>query len=206
MQTKNQILIFGGSFNPFTLMHLEIVKLLSEHYQKIVLLPTFSPPHKSHSELLDFDFRIQLMQIGLKSFRSNSCAIEILSAEKDFYSQTQGYSYPLLKILKNQFEQDLDFVMGTDQLLKINTWHNWEKLIAEFNLVVITRNSPEVVSFPWVENIQKPVFLHKNTEGPSSSEIRQQIKMLSGIKTKNQALQIEGLDSQILKEILKIKI
>jgi nicotinate (nicotinamide) nucleotide adenylyltransferase len=206
--TPTKIALFGGSFNPLTLMHLEMIHQLAEHFSKIILLPSFSPPHKNQKDLLPFELRLKLCQIALENRPELEQKVEVQNFEELYFEKTQGFSYLLLKQIQNDLfpSNTLHWVMGYDQFEKIHTWHQYQKLCAEFPLVVFSRNGKQGQlgqNLEWDDHFLKPLFLEKGTEGPSASLIRQALLAMRMQNQNSQDLSIEGLDSAVLKAYLQ---
>ncbi len=59
--------IFGGAFDPFHSQHKQIIIKAKEELDldKVVVVPSFVPPHKQNS-LSDYDLRVKMVMIGTK--------------------------------------------------------------------------------------------------------------------------------------------
>ena len=68
-KNMQKTLVFGGAFDPPHLEHANVCKhaLKQLGISKLVLVPTFSPPHKS-AGFLDFDERCELLKIAFDGF------------------------------------------------------------------------------------------------------------------------------------------
>ena len=86
--------IFGGTFNPVHSGHL----LLARHYldalklDRLLVIPTGTPPHKDAPELLDGEKRMQLCALAFEDQpRVQLCDIELRREGKSFTVDTIGW-------------------------------------------------------------------------------------------------------------------
>lgn len=128
------LLVYGGAFNPITKAHYKIAKLLISKYTNNFL---FVPVGNSYGkpELISFNHRFNMVSIIAKELNAKVSAAE----DKEDYSGT----YDLLCNLKKE-ENDIYFVLGADNLINLDKWINYDKLIKEFKFIVLTRDNIEV--------------------------------------------------------------
>ncbi len=125
------LLVYGGSFNPPTIAHYEIAKLLIEKYNsKILFVPVGNSYNKD--DLVSFEHRYNMLKLMISNLNA-----DVLSLEDN--SNYLG-TYELLSKLKTQ-DEELYFILGSDNLDYIEKWINAYKLISEFKFIVLTRNN-----------------------------------------------------------------
>lgn len=125
-------IIFGGAFNPIHDEHVNMIKhLLSlKEAQKVVVLPSANPPHKSCDT--SFDQRVDMIKLALRGLDNiEICDIENKDAAKH-------YSCEVLPKLKDLYG-DIAFVIGGDSLEDFSTWKNPDEIIKICPLYVFTR-------------------------------------------------------------------
>ncbi len=129
------LLVYGGSFNPPTLAHYEIAKLLKNKFDCELL---FVPVGNSYNKptLIEFKHRYNMIKIVADKLNCDVSNIE----DNNKYIGT----YELLKSINNN---DVYFIMGADNLVNINSWINASKLIAEFKFIVLNRDNFDCDSF-----------------------------------------------------------
>ena len=130
-----RIIIFGGTFNP---VHNEHVKtalsaLKELKADKIIIVPTFMPPHKNVSPAKGAD-RINMLQIAFRDVQNAEISdFEILSGGK-------SYSYITAKHFKSLYPSaELFMLVGGDMLKDFKTWKNPEQILNALNLAVVSR-------------------------------------------------------------------
>jgi nicotinate (nicotinamide) nucleotide adenylyltransferase len=130
--------IFGGTFDPPHMGHKIAVEgiLDSLNPKKILVIPSGKPTLKNTVHTSP-EHRLAMTQTMFQGFeRVKVTNIELLRAQS---SQLPSYSFDTLKELKADGEQDLFFIIGADQLLKLPKWHGFPTLLALCNWVVLLR-------------------------------------------------------------------
>ena len=194
------IAVFGGSFNPPTIAHLNLAKQILEkveNVKKVIFVPVSTKYNKSG--LASDEARLDL----LKTICENEKGLEVSSIELD--STRQLYTIETLEKIKEQnIENDIYFVLGTDNLKELESWHTADKLLENFKLIVLERDNDNMESI-----IQNNSLLKKYKESfikldniekikLSASYIREQLKnnkSISGLVPK----QIENKVIEIYK-------
>lgn len=130
-------IVYGGSFNPVTKAHKEIVNRLKEEFnpENIIIIPTAN--NYNRKELIPFKDRYNMLKIEF-----SDCIILDLETKNEKYLGT----YDTLNKLKEKYS-DLYFVMGADNLVTINTWINSEKLLNDYKFIVFGRKNINIFEF-----------------------------------------------------------
>ncbi len=181
---KTGIAVFGGSFNPPTVAHIDLAKqILSkiDGIEKVIFVPVSTKYNKSG--LAPDEVRLEF----LKKICQNYSNIDVSDIE--LKSQKQPYTIETLRSIKEKYQdKNIYFVIGTDNLKELETWHEPEKVLTEFKIIVLERdqdNAEQIIqnslflnkyktSFFKIDNIQKINL--------SSSFVREQIRMKKTIK------------------------
>lgn len=130
------ILVFGGSFNPPTLAHLEIIQKLCQEYKpkKFVVVPVGDDYKKP--ALAPFFHRMEMLKL-LKDELPD--CVELLDYEG---KTTFKGTYETLSYIKKMYPSDqIYFVLGTDHLATLKTWIRFEDLLKEFGFIVVRRKN-----------------------------------------------------------------
>lgn len=138
------IAIFGGAFNPVHNGHVHLVSELSrvnstiDPFDRIILIPTANPPHKSSSGLLSGEHRVNMLRLAFADFDN----VEISTIE--FESEEKSYTFHTLKKLKKIYpNDDLTLLIGSDQLFNFNKWYRYDDIMHLANVQAITREESE---------------------------------------------------------------
>ena len=130
-----KIAIFGGTFNPVHIEHVKtaVAAIKELGLDKIIIVPTFLPPHKNVSPADGAD-RINMLKIAFK---------DIPQAEiSDYEIQNGGKSYSFITAehFKAEYQGDqLYMLVGGDMLIDFKTWKNPERILSAVRLAVVRR-------------------------------------------------------------------
>ena len=172
--------IYGGTFSPPHIGHVgaakEFVRALE--LDKLLVIPTFIPPHKTESERIAPKARAQMCEIAFGELGAEISDIEISRGGK-------SYTVDTLHALREKYPDDEFFLLcGTDMILTFDGWYRFEDILSEATLVYVRReNDPDTE-----RAIGEKISLFKEQFGArirhitprtvelSSSEIRARIK------------------------------
>jgi len=129
--------ILGGTFDPIHIGHLRTAEEIGQELdlEKVYLVPSASPPHKTEEPIAPFDHRLTMTRLAIVG----SSLLDALDLE----GRRSGPSYSIetLKELHAIFKPDPDlfFILGIDAFLEINTWKEYERLFDYAHFVIISR-------------------------------------------------------------------
>ena len=128
--------ILGGTFNPIHLGHLILAEEAREKLglNKIILVPTYLPPHKDISDIAPAKDRMSMLNLAISSNRYFSTS--------DIEIKRDGLSYTIetIKELKKRFAaDDLYFIIGSDLLTYLAGWKDLSEIIKTVRFVAATR-------------------------------------------------------------------
>lgn len=128
--------VFGGTFDPPHLGHREAAfGLLREPgVGRVLVMPSASPPHKPMLASAEDRMRMSQLNFGPDS-RMQVSALEIERARQ---SSGPSYSFDTLQELK-QSHPELAFVIGTDQLQALSSWHRFPEILSLSHWLVLAR-------------------------------------------------------------------
>lgn len=130
--------VFGGSFNPPHLMHLNIAKdlLRLKYLDKVIFVPTGNKYSKD--DLIDIKYRIEMLKIMIISYDDM-----IVS---DYENQDRVvYTYETLDYFKKKYlGSEIYFILGADNLKQISNWKNSEYILSNYKLLVINRGDDKI--------------------------------------------------------------
>ena len=143
--------IFGGAFNPVHNGHMILIDSLwrapmqpdLSRLEKLIIIPTANPPHRSADEFVSGDDRINMLRLALKnndvfSKDENYKGLEI--SEIEFSLDGKSYTYNTIKALKALYPTDEFYLfMGSDQFLNFRSWYKSEKIMKIAHIVGFSR-------------------------------------------------------------------
>ncbi|MCB9136232.1 MAG: nicotinate (nicotinamide) nucleotide adenylyltransferase [Anaerolineales bacterium] len=169
--------IFGGTFDPPHLGHLI---LAAEAYHqcrldRLLWVLTPDPPHKPDQKITPLAIRLEMVQACLAD------APEFELSTVDIDRPPPHYAADTVQILREQHPHDeLIYLMGSDSLLHLHTWHSPLPFIQACDRIGVTRRSDEQINLPMLDArlpglAEKVQFVVSMILGISSSEIRRRI-------------------------------
>lgn len=137
MNGRKRIAIYGGTFDPVHLGHLEVAKNVSEFFEidELLFVPAQVAPHKLTRPVTPAIHRYAMLVLATEDFpRLKVSTFEVEAPDR-------RYTVDTLVHFKSKFggSADLFFVMGADSWSEITTWREWERLLALVNHIVVTR-------------------------------------------------------------------
>ncbi len=145
--------IFGGSFNPPHLGHVNSVKTLIERagLQEVLVIPTWKNPLKKLVEGPTPESRLEMTRRAFADV-GNKVKVDDLEILKGKTS----YTIETIKDLKKKRPDDeFHLIVGIDLLPELASWKKWEEILEQVSLIVTSRPN-----FDFPENIEElPEFL-----------------------------------------------
>lgn len=130
---SNSIALFGGAFDPITVAHEQLAKMVySSLGMEVWLMPCFD--HVYGKRMTAADYRWNMVQLVTQdSFFLKECNHEIRT-------QHEGSMYETLHALTDLYPGTLfHLVIGMDNANSIHRWRKGELLVREYPCVVIGR-------------------------------------------------------------------
>ena len=157
--------LFGGSFDPPHLGHLEIIKKALElvEVDRVLIVPTYLNPFKT-----SFNVEPQKRLKWVKeSFDLEGAEVSSFEIEQNRAVYTiESYTH-LCKVLNLKY-----IIIGADNLKSITKWNNFEQLNKQVCWIVATREGQDLELGP----LKKYILLNLSVD-VSSSEIREGKKL-----------------------------
>lgn len=137
---KSGIAVFGGSFNPPTIAHISLAKQVlakMDNLEKVILVPVSTRYNKNG--LASDEIRFNM----LEQICAKEPGLEVSRIELD--SDKQLYTIETLRKIKQQNpNKQIYFVLGTDNLKELETWHKVYELLSSFKFIVLKRDEDSV--------------------------------------------------------------
>jgi nicotinate-nucleotide adenylyltransferase len=138
--------ILGGTFNPIHIGHLILAE--EAHFKlkldKLVFVPAFVPPHKSSSEVISAQDRLEMVRIAIE----DNPAFDVSTFEID--SKKKSYSIDTLKEFRGVYGEDAElcFITGSDSLKDLFSWKNINDIFRISKFVVANRPGYPIKDVP----------------------------------------------------------
>lgn len=128
--------ILGGTFNPIHIGHVRLAIEARERLglDRVELLPSSIPPHRSDPDMLPFEIRYELARLAVKN--APGLAANPLESARPGPS----YTFDTLSELKKMLPGDeLWFIMGAGEFTALGSWRKGLQIPAMVNLAVADR-------------------------------------------------------------------
>ena len=174
--------ILGGTFNPVHIGHLVIASEVKERLKldKVVFVPTGKAPHKRVRGATP-DERYEMVSLAIRG--NASFEVSPIEIEKSKIVNRPTFTLETITELKKIYgkKEKIYFIVGIDEMLKISTWKEPNRLLKLCKFVVVTRPGYEL------KKLDRRIASRVMTlEVPgleiSASDIRKRIKSGRSIK------------------------
>jgi nicotinate-nucleotide adenylyltransferase len=162
--------LFGGSFDPVHLGHLLVAQAVIEELglERLFFIPAAQSPFKPESKSAAASSRLQLLRLALAG--KTNCEID----EQEIRRGGVSYTIETLRDYVRRFPKaELFYLIGADNVAKLNEWREAGELAKLAEFVAIPRPGGAMSNFP-------PPFRGRTLKGfplgVSSSEIRARVK------------------------------
>ncbi|WP_417760398.1 nicotinate-nucleotide adenylyltransferase [Shewanella sp.] len=128
--------ILGGTFDPVHYGHLRPAEAVRQQLQldELWLMPNRIPPHKAAASASSKQ-RLEMLTLAQQEFPAFSiCDIELTRNEPSYSVVT------LEQLITSQPQHTFYFIMGSDSLVQLATWHQWQQLFSLCHIVVCGRS------------------------------------------------------------------
>lgn len=119
--------VYGGTFNPIHLAHVHLVREFIKRLalDRVLLIPTGTPPHKAAKQLASNEDRVAMLKLAAAEI--TECPVEISTIEME--REGKSYTADTLTELKALYPEDeLFLLMGEDMFMTIDRWYQPERI------------------------------------------------------------------------------
>lgn len=170
----DKVLIYGGSFDPIGLHHLQVAQLALElgPFVQVWFMPACSSP--TDKKMTSYEHREQMIRLAI----GRNPQYAFCDLEKDLFtlSGQRSYSIDTVKALKSKYKATkINWLIGGDQANQLHNWKSWEELVKITNFVV----APRPYTFAPNSNVEKlksTLVIPLDKIGQSSSIIRERVQ------------------------------
>lgn len=144
--------LYGGSFDPLTQAHMDIIGILSEKFDFVYVVPTNVEGYKANCKMFSFGERCKKIQDAVKDFKNVivSYVEEHVPADYQFVSTIKYYAREFAGD-----DNELYFALGSDSFATLKEWKDWEIIVKLSKIVVINRDGdyifPEDIPYEFID-------------------------------------------------------
>lgn len=141
--------IFGGTFDPFTMAHKEIVNESLKLVDEVIIVPTtISYYRDGKSPLFSFEQREDIIEAAIDKYWDwDRVTLSEIEQNKDSFWRTAD----TIHVFKNNHPNDeLYFILGSDSFDTLDTWRDSDYLKENLKFIVVDgRNGTKTINpFP----------------------------------------------------------
>ncbi|HUH75668.1 MAG TPA: nicotinate (nicotinamide) nucleotide adenylyltransferase [Chitinophagales bacterium] len=162
--------LFFGSFNPIHNGHLIIANKMLEKigFEEVWFIPSPLNPFKKSEDLLDFEFRYQMILSVIK----NEKYLKVNPIENTL--SKPSFTIDTIEALEKLYpDYEFEIIIGSDNLESLHLWKRYNDLLLKCPIHVYLRGSANTDNLPTLSN----VYIHSlPLLDISSTSIRKSIK------------------------------
>ena len=118
--------ILGGTFDPVHLGHIGLAQAALHELMldKVLLMPASKQPFKNNKHVEDASKRLRMIELATMNCENIGVT--------DIELQSEGLSYTydtMLKLMKLYPNTEIHFILGSDSLLRIESWYKGKELL-----------------------------------------------------------------------------
>lgn len=175
---------FGGTFDPPHNGHLMIALKAIEKLglEEVNFAPTRLPPHKRDEEITPIKHRVEMVRLAIQG--NPQFVLSYIDVDRD----GPTYSVDSIRLLRDGWHESTEiyFLMGTDSLANILSWHKPGELIRMCKLAVFARPGFDTqmdkleTKLPGIRG--QTVFINSTELDISATEIQRRVHTGESIK------------------------
>lgn len=133
----NRIGIYGGSFDPIHLGHIQLAMQAKKELElsKVLFVPAKYQPFKLDKETSSEKHRVEMLKLALELEKDFEISYEELNIDEI------SYTINTLTRIKHAYGENTEifFIMGTDAFITVELWHHSKDLLRSFSFAVGSR-------------------------------------------------------------------
>jgi len=129
--------LFGGTFNPIHLGHVQVVREVKAGFglDKILIIPSALPPHKEPEGVVDAEDRLEMIRLAFSDDPN------FVISDIELKRLGPSYTIDTIRHLKSISSANTQFylILGLDAFLEIDTWKSCNDLFLLIPFIVMSR-------------------------------------------------------------------
>lgn len=172
--------LFGGSFDPIHLGHVEIVQMVMKKIQLdyLIVMPAGKAPHK-HGSFFSDELRLEMAKAAMNDLNNDKIIVSDWEINQAKIKGKPSFTVDTMRYLQKKYPHALLYlILGADMFNTLSTWKDPDVIASNMKLVLINRSDTSRVNSnnKIIETIYKPDIVISHAPMPiSSTEIRQRL-------------------------------
>ena len=146
MSNVQKIGLFGGSFDPIHLGHVEIAQMAIKEIPLdiLVVMPAGKAPHKNGAFFSD-ELRLKMTQAAMADLNDNRILVSDWEMNQAHVHGKTSFTVDTMRYLKKKYPgAELYLILGTDMFNTLSTWKDPEIIAANMKLVLVNRRGEKL--------------------------------------------------------------
>jgi nicotinate-nucleotide adenylyltransferase len=129
--------LFGGTFNPIHLGHVQVVREVKTGFglDEILIIPSALPPHKELNGVVDAQDRLEMIRLAFSDDPN------FVISDVELKRSGPSYTIDTVRHFKSILSENtkLYLIVGLDAFLEIDTWKSYNDLFLLTPFIVMSR-------------------------------------------------------------------
>lgn len=170
------IAVLGGTFNPVHMGHIKMAECAlreKKDIEKLIFMPNNIPAYKDEGSIISTEHRLNMLKLAIDG--RQDMQLSLMEIERGGVTYTADTLDELHKVNPRL---KIYFIVGTDSLVNIRSWHRYRDVLNSCTLLVYKRNigNEQVYTLPDdVMSCADIEYLNGEMENVSSSLVRELI-------------------------------
>ena len=146
MSNVQKIGLFGGSFDPIHLGHVEIAQMAIKEIPLdiLVVMPAGKAPHKNGAFFSD-ELRLKMTQAAMADLNDGRIIVFDWEMKQAQVNGKTSFTVDTMRYLKKKYPgAELYLILGTDMFNILSTWKDPEIIAANMKLVLVNRRGEKL--------------------------------------------------------------
>ncbi len=146
MSNVQKIGLFGGSFDPIHLGHVEIAQMAIKEIPLdiLVVMPAGKAPHKNGAFFSD-ELRLKMTQAAMADLNDDRINVSDWEMKQAQVNGKTSFTVDTMRYLKKKYPgAELYLILGTDMFNTLSTWKDPEIIAANMKLVLVNRRGEKL--------------------------------------------------------------
>lgn len=133
--------IFGGSFNPIHMGHLNSLRTVMKKNKlsKVFIVPNNQNPLRENSDMPTGEHRLNMIKAAIKD--EKNVAVD----DQEVARGGASYTIETLRYYESKYgSENIYFIMGADSFEQFDKWKNFDEILKTSNLIVTSRPHSEL--------------------------------------------------------------
>lgn len=147
-----RIAVFGASFNPTTLGHVDFIRCLLQSsvpsFERVCLIPSGQSPLKTAAEYASARNRLQILDLVLQTQFTSLERARLRVETTEVTRQSPSWMVMTLTslILRHRAQESYTLACGYDHLLQMHKWYRWSDLASLCDVCFYPRTQVDILN------------------------------------------------------------